>query len=315
MTALTVIICAHNPRPEYIEATLGSIRAQQHDASTEAYEFIIIDNASKIPLVETLDLSWHQNARIIVEDKLGLTHARLRSFHESRGDILLYIDDDNILEPNYFTEVMKAFGADEKLGAIGGKSIPRYEVEPPVWFAETGIGLACRDLGEERIDADWPDPTSPDRAYPTCAPIGAGMAIRRKAYATYVEMVETDPLRQSLGRKGTDLASGEDNDMIMSVLEQGYSIAYLPQLSLIHLIPGSRVTQAYLERYAFSSNRTWVQVLDVHGIRPWPAIAAWTSPLRKFRFYLRSKAWTSPVRKIAWKAVCGRLEGQASLER
>lgn len=308
---LTAIICAHNPRPEHIEPTLASLAAQE--GVPDGAEFILVDNASTPHLSNTLDLSALTNfdsVRVVREEKLGLTHARIRSYHEAQGEILVYIDDDNILQPDYLARVMAAFEGDPTLGAVGGKSIPRYAVSPPDWFVDTGLDLACRDLGDARLEADW---SNGERFYPNCAPIGAGMAIRRSAYGHWVAAVTDDGARTALGRRGSDLASGEDNDMVLTVLEHGWRVAYLPELSLVHMIPAGRVSQAYLERYAESTNRTWVQVLDIHGIRPWPAIPGWSVPLRKLKAYISTRAWRSPLNRIKWKSACGRFAGQAKL--
>ena len=313
MTAptLTAIVCTHNPRPEHIEPTLASLAAQEDVPPGTA--FILVDNRSDVALEGRIDLSALTNfasARIVREDKLGLTQARIRSFHEAASDILVYIDDDNILDPHYLANVAAAFAGDDTLGAIGGKSIPHYEVTPPAWFNELGVSLACRDLGEVPLFADW---SSGEKVYPACAPIGAGMAIRRVAYAAWVEAVSDDTTRSGLGRRGTDLASGEDNDMVLTLLGTGWRVAYLPALSLTHLIPSGRLTPAYLERYVESSNRTWLQVLDVHGIRPRPPIPAWSLPLRCAKAYVAARAWRSPLARIRWKASCGIFAGQAKL--
>jgi glycosyltransferase involved in cell wall biosynthesis len=311
--SLSVIICAHNPRRDYLAETLASLRAQDLEP-TVPWELILVDNASAPPLADWVDLAWHPRARIVVEPRLGLTHARLRSFHESEGEILIYVDDDNVLDPDVLRLSLAALRSDPDLGAIGGKVIARYEAPPPPWFDGLGLDLACRDLGEATIYGAW-EPGSGPRDYPACAPIGAGMAIRREAYADYVAAAETDAVRQGLGRKGADLSSGEDNDMVMTLLEIGWKVAYLPQLRLEHLIPARRLTADYLSQYAYSSNRTWVQVLGLHGIRPWGAIGAWSRGLRKARAYLRQRAWGSPAAYIRWRAACGLIDGRALLPR
>jgi hypothetical protein len=139
------------------------------------------------------------------------------------------------------------------------------------------------------------------------------MGIRRAAYVAYIESAATDPARTALGRRGADLSSGEDNDIIMTILASGWRVAYLPALSLEHLISARRLTADYLSRYSLSTSRTWIQVLDVHGIRPWPAIPSWTVPLRKARAYLRTRAWASEANRIRWKGACGQFEGRATL--
>lgn len=308
--ALTAIVCTHNPRMDYLEQTLDSIRGQTRLPDARHWELIVIDNASTESLDGRLDLSWHPNARVVREEKLGLTWARLRSFVESKGEILVFIDDDNVLDASYLASVFAAFRGDAKLGAAGGKVIPRYETTPPAWFGKLDMSLACRDLGNKMITASWCNQNAGERCYPSCAPIGAGMAVRRSAYAAYVTAAAKDPVRAALGRRGIDLASGEDNDIVMSLLEQGSTVAYLPELQLEHLIPVRRLTADYLARYAYSSNRTWVQVLDVHGIRPWPAARGWTAPLRKARAYVRNRAWAAPANRIRWCGACGTIDGQ-----
>jgi glycosyltransferase involved in cell wall biosynthesis len=310
--SLSVVICTHNPRVDYLGETLASLRKQEPLGNGRKWELILIDNASAPPLEGRVDLSWHPNARIVPEMQLGLTRARLRSFQEARGEILVYVDDDNVLDSNYLRETLNAFVDDPTLGAVGGRAIARYENDPPAWFEKLEISLACRDLGDAPLIAAW-DSSSSSREYPICAPIGAGMGIRRSAYAAYVESVATNPLRMALGRRGTDLASGEDNDMVMTLLELGWRVAYLPQLRLEHLIPAGRLTKDYLTRYATSSNRTWVQVLGVHGLTPWRSVAPWTVPLRKARAFVRHRAWASAANQIRWRAACGTIEGQALL--
>ena len=244
---------------------------------------------------------------------MGLTFARLRSYEEAAAPIIVYIDDDNLLDPDYLANVLARFEADDHLGACGGRSLPVYEVEPPSWFHDLGIHLACRDLGDDVLEASWEGVPVSERSYPKCAPIGAGMAIRKEAYTAYVEAAATDPVRTALGRSGQSLASGEDNDIVMSVLDAGWRVAYFPELSLQHLIPAGRLEPGYLARIAYSSNKTWVLVLGVHGIRPWPAVPAWTAPLRKARAYVREKAWAGNPNRVRWHGACGTIDGRALL--
>ena len=143
MTApqLTVVICTHNPRRDYLDATLAAIRAQSLDATS--WELLVIDNGSTHPVADKFDVVWHPNARVVREERLGLTHARVRSLRESLGDIILYVDDDNVLAPNYLRTLLAAFDADPQLGAVGGKALPRYE-HPPA-------SVVCRDRHLARV--------------------------------------------------------------------------------------------------------------------------------------------------------------------
>jgi glycosyltransferase involved in cell wall biosynthesis len=311
--ALSVLLCTHNPRADHINETLAALRHQDPLPDGAAWELIVVDNANPEPLSTRADISLPPQGRIIAESRLGLTHARHRSFRESRGDVLVYVDDDNVLDQNYLSLAYAFMRDSPRLGALGGKALPRYEAAPPPWFDSTHISLACRDLGEEMLQAYWNNERAEPRTYPECAPIGAGMVLRRRAYETYVEETNADPVRLALGRRGQDLSSGEDNDMVMTMLKHGWGVAYRPELRLRHLISAGRLELEYLKRYAYASNRTWVQVLAVHGICPWGAISPLSAPLRKARAFMRHRPWRGPVEEIAWQGSRGLIDGRARI--
>lgn len=308
---LSVVICTHNPRADFLHATLEGLRRQETVVEHD-WELIVVDNASQPPLSHDTDLSWHPSARIVREEHLGLTHARQRGFQEARGETLVFVDDDNVLCPDYLRSAQLTLQEDSSLGAIGGRSIPVFEAPPPDWFHGLGVDLACRDLGDLPQYASWTDSV---RSYPECAPIGAGLVVRRTVFATYLAAARGDSARMTLGRRGSDLASGEDNDLVMTLLGLGWRVAYLPSLRLDHLIPAARLTREYLANYAFSGSRTWVRVLDVHGIRPWRPISPWTARLRMARAYARERAWRDDASFIRWRGACGLLSGRAQLSR
>ena len=127
---ISVIICAHNPRPDYLRRMLDALNAQTLEK--REWELLLIDNASDTPLADAWGLSWHPRARHVREDELGLTPARLRGMRESRGDVLVYVDDDNILAPDYLQTARTLMMEHPHLGVIGAGIIePEFEAQPP----------------------------------------------------------------------------------------------------------------------------------------------------------------------------------------
>ncbi|MCC5875042.1 MAG: glycosyltransferase family 2 protein [Candidatus Sumerlaeia bacterium] len=308
---LSVVICTHNPNEMRLRKTLEGLRSQTLPVGD--WELVIVDNKSKTPLKGSLDLTWHPNSHIIDEPRVGLTHARLRGYHESTGKVILMVDDDNILAPDYLELVRQEFSQHPRLGALGGKSIPVFESPPPPWINQVTRILACRDLGDQRLEANWKDTRSEGNVYPEFAPIGAGMAVCREGFATYAEALEKDPRRLALDRSGSSLASGGDNDLVMTILEAGWSIVYSPQLTLEHLIPDGRVDPGYLSRLSEAGSRTWVMCLDVHGIRPWQPVRPWQAQLLKVKYFFTHRAWRDVPSRIKWRGSCGLVEGRSRL--
>ncbi|WP_088889475.1 glycosyltransferase [Leptolyngbya ohadii] len=312
---ISVILCTHNPRQDYFSSVLAALK--QQTLPVQQWELCVIDNASDSPLSDRanpdLDLSWHPHAVIIQEPQLGLTHARLCGFRASNADLIVFVDDDNVLAQNYLAQVVQIFQEYPQLGAIAGKSLPQFEVEPEPWIRSYDSVLALRDFGETPLTTARAGSTLTATSYPAFAPCGAGMALRRQLFATYNDQVANHPVRLALGRTGQQLTSGEDNDIILTLLAAGWEVGYFPQLHLTHLIASHRVQPDYLARLNYAASRSWVQVLGIHGIQPWKKIAAWTVLLRQMKVAFRYQPWRSSHAYVQWRGACGTFAGQSLL--
>lgn len=308
---LSVVICSYNPKPIILNKVLEALKYQTLDK--RLWELIVVDNCSTPPLSLLIDLSWHPVAKIIVEDKPGLSHARIAGVQNSQTELIVFADDDNILAPAYLEKSYAFYQSHPKVGCFGGRSLPVYETQPPLWFKDTGINLGCQDYGTEMYISNYAAVNYHILSYPEKAPIGTGMVMQKKAFLSYLEEAALNPERMKLGRRGKSLSSGEDNDIILTIVKNGFEIAYVPELVVHHLISSNRYSESYLARMAFESNRTWVKVLEIHGINPHKKINQLTYLPRKLRSYLRYRAWLSPLSAIRWKSSCGTFKGLSEL--
>src|SRR5690554_636680 len=114
---ISVVICTHNPRREFLTRVLEALKAQT--LGIEYWELLIIDNRSTTPVSELLDISWHPNARCIREETLGSAHARIRGINESKAEYILFVDDDNCLAQDYLQIAKQAMDNNPMLGTLG----------------------------------------------------------------------------------------------------------------------------------------------------------------------------------------------------
>jgi glycosyltransferase involved in cell wall biosynthesis len=143
--AISVILCTHNPRPDYLGGVLGAL--QEQTISPDQWELLVVDNASDERLADTCDLSWHPFARHLREDQLGLTSARLRGIAESSGELLVFVDDDNVLAPDFLEGALRTATHHPYLGVFGpGFLGPEFEREPPPEFIPHLAILAVRSV-------------------------------------------------------------------------------------------------------------------------------------------------------------------------
>jgi glycosyltransferase involved in cell wall biosynthesis len=294
---LTVILPAFQPHPERLARTLEGLASQ--NLPPDQWQLTVVDNASRPPLAA--DLSRFPGARILTELQPGLSHARRCGVCASSGEIIVFVDDDNILAPDYLEKACLLMDAEPRLGAIGGKSIPEFECPPPDWAGDCLGLLALRDLGPTPLRSSW------EGQYPACSPIGAGMVLRRQALDSWLH----DPDTSLTDRCGNNLASGGDNDLVLHVLKSGWNVGYDPGLVLTHLIPSFRLQEDYLARLSEAMQATWMRVLTKHGCNEWPPIPRWSVPLRQARAYFTHRAWTGPAHRIAWGGACGHFAGRS----
>ena len=307
---MTVIVPTHNPDLRPFRAVLDGLRRQ--DLPPEQWEAIIIDNASTaFPSAANYADVCPRNSRVVSEKRLGLTWARRRGIQDSSAPFVVFVDDDNVLGPDYLSNVLSIFTAFPRVGVIGGKSIPQFESKPPPWANEFFALLALRDPGPvQLISNGLIPPCSSTGAYPAFAPIGAGMAARRAAFAGWLEQ-SFDTSSALSDRRGSELASGGDNDIVVFAMRAGWEVGYFPQLSLTHLIPAARLEAGYLARLNRGIQKSWMQVLSRHGINSWPPISSWTVPLRKLKMWWSHRAWRGPAEHIRWQGACGHFEGRS----
>jgi glycosyltransferase involved in cell wall biosynthesis len=237
-TKLSVITCSHNPRKDYLIQVIEALKNQS--LAKQSWEYLLIDNASDEPLAQRVDLSWQPNARHVREEKLGLTHARLRGIREAQGDLLVFVDDDNVLDAEFLEVALKIANEWPRLGVWGGQTLPTFEAEPAEWTKEFWGRLVIREFGSAR----WSNQPSDAEAMPC----GAGMCVRREVANHYLKLHDTGKRKILMDRTGSSLVSGGDTDLAMCACDLGVGMGLFPDLELRHLIPAVRLTEDYLVR-------------------------------------------------------------------
>ncbi|MEH2146751.1 glycosyltransferase [Nostoc sp.] len=235
---LSVIICSHNPRHNYIVRVIDALKSQT--LSKELWELLLVDNSSEKFLSEEIDLSWHPKSYCIREEQLGLTPARLRGIKEAVAENLVFVDDDNVLDLNYL-EVGLGISKDYPfIGAWGGQIRPEFEVQPPKWTKPYWEMLAIREFNQDK----WSNLVNQYKI----TPCGAGLCIRKFVAEKYAESVCTQTKRIKLGRKGKQLIACEDSDLAFTACDMGLYMGQFTALKMTHLIPAFRLQLDYLER-------------------------------------------------------------------
>jgi glycosyltransferase involved in cell wall biosynthesis len=305
---LSVIIPTHNPDRGRLSRTLAGLRAQTLPA--DRWETLLVDNASASPVDLAAFAGAPANTRVVAEPVLGLTSARRRGFTEARGECAVLVDDDNVLAPDYLATVLALFAAHPRVGALGGRSLPEFASPPPEWAREFFPLLALRDLGPAPLlSSGLRAAGSARNEYPAFAPIGAGMALRRAAWTAWADF-HAGSAQALSDRRGGELTSSGDNDIVLCALQAGWEAGYFPELTLTHLIPASRLDATYLARLNRGIQKSWMQVLSLHAANPWPPLTPAGAAARSVKAWFAHRAWSSDPARIRWQGACGHFEGR-----
>lgn len=251
----SVIICTYNPAEEIFTKCLDAI--SEAAKKLPPYEILIIDNHSSESLTEKeyikLFVIKNRPTRIILETKQGLTPARIRGIKESSGDLMIFIDDDNFIDDNYFSVAAHIYNKYPFIGAYSGQVTLDYTTEPEEWTKKYWGMLIYRHLyGNIWSNQPFNNDTMPN---------GAGLCVSSDVAEFYVKLFEEGKRSFNLDRTKGSLMSGGDNDLAMCACDIGKGMGLFKDLHLRHHIPSKRFTLEYLSRLAYGIYFSYAMLL------------------------------------------------------
>ncbi len=215
---ITVVICTRE-RPGDLARCLDSLLRQEYPR----FSVLVVDNA---PTSEATAEVVHAAARrgpvrYLKEPQPGLSFARNAAVAAAPGEILAWIDDDEVADPHWLAEVGRALVDNPEADVISGVIVPaELETRAQVWFEQFG--------GHSKGRGFRPDTFSPATAhiqsplYPL-PPFGTGANMTfRPGVIERIGGWDT-----ALGA-GTPAMGSEDTLAFTQVLLGGGTIVYQP---------------------------------------------------------------------------------------
>lgn len=231
---LSVIICTYN-RDKYIYNVLKSVA--DNDYPHSGYEIVLVNNNSTDNTAAECqrfqadypDITF----RYFVETQQGLSYARNCGIQQSKGDLLVYVDDDATVNKEYLQTYADFFAHHPDAAAAGGPILPVYETEEPAWMSHY-----TRQLVTGKLYLGSSQRQFPRNAFP-----GGGNSCYRKSVFDTVGLFNVE-----LGRKGNSLIGAEEKDLFDKMTTNGMHFFYLPSAILYHIIPAKKLTPDYFNR-------------------------------------------------------------------
>lgn len=217
-THISVCVCTFK-RPEMLAELLSGLMRQKTDGQFTT-SIVVVDNdrsESARPIVERFQREQIIPVEYFVEREQSIALARNRTVANAKGELLAFIDDDEVPNDDWLLTLYKALEKYHVDGVLGPVP-PRFAVPPADWIIKAGVF--------ERPNSQKYVTGKPLEATQT----GTGNAlIRRSAF----EAVET-PFRPQFG------SGGEDIDFFRRAIAKGKIFVWCDEAVAYETVPQER---------------------------------------------------------------------------
>ena len=215
---LSVIIATRN-RANAISESLDSITASLANAAPIDAEIVVIDNGSRDATSKAVE-QWATGCpfpvRLVVEPRAGLSVARNRALRTAQGELLVFTDDDCRLSKEYINELLH-YDASDIEPVLRGGSVELGD--------QTDLPITIRTTKTRQRFNRHTDPATHDSIVGHIS--GCNMAMRRA-------LVEKLGLFDERFGAGSKLESGEDSDYLVRAYLEGFTLEYVPDMTVFH---------------------------------------------------------------------------------
>ena len=238
----SVVVCTRD-RPKQLDECLGSLARLNYPD----YDVAVVDNAPRDERSRNVALRW--GVRYLTEPVQGVSRARNRGALACETEIVAYLDDDAVADPDWLKVLTREF-ADPRVAAVTGAILP---INPT---AQRNAAIGCgAERGRRRVvDRETP-------GWFEIANFGemgdeSNMAFRRSAFDVWPGFDER------LGR-GVLLDGGEGHDAFFTLIERGYRIVYNAEAVIRHPEPGTLQEQRSRHLRVMATTTAYVTYLAV----------------------------------------------------
>jgi len=260
MLNFTVIICAYTEdRWDDLISSVSSVKSQ---TLQPAEIIVVIDHNQRL-----FERTRAQFSGIILlenNNERGLSGARNTAIAVARGDILVFMDEDAVANPNWL-ELLNENFTDPHVMGVGGSIIPNWENGRPAWFPrEFDWVVGCTYIG-------LPEQTAPVRNL-----IGCNMSFRREIFEG------VGVFRHGIGRVGTIPVGCEETEICIRARQKWTdgNFIFEPRAQVLHNVPekrkkfeyfrsrcyGEGISKALISRFVGQKDGTqseWTYTLNV----------------------------------------------------
>jgi len=238
-------------RPDGLQRCLQSVQVRLRQSLPDPWslnEILVIDNDPEgsaravvpaDPATTGDDTSRPCPIRYVPEPAPGIAAARNRALAEADGDVLVFIDDDEVAEQGWPHELLKLMD-DSGAAMVGGPVRSHFDVSPPAWILEGGF-----------FDRDDP-------------PHGSRQSWLRSGNLA----IDLHQIRAAGIRFDRRFPQGEDSAFSRLAQARGLDLRWSARGAITEFVRSDRFEVGWRLRREYSGHRAWTRSsLDLAGGR------------------------------------------------
>jgi glucosyl-dolichyl phosphate glucuronosyltransferase len=240
-SSISVVICAHTERRWHETcAAVESVRGQ----SLPAKEIIVVVDHHPA-LLAALAAALPDITVVANRQERGLSGGKNTGVAVAGGDIVAFLDDDAVADPDWLRHFAASF-ADPAVLGVGGLTRPRWQAPRPRWFPEEFawvVGCTYRGMPETRA--------------PVRNLLGGNASFRREAFGI------AGGFRTGIGRSAGKRPLGcEETEFCIRVSQHAPGALFLfeNRSAIWHLVPAERGRFSYFRARCYAEGLSKAQV-------------------------------------------------------
>jgi glycosyltransferase involved in cell wall biosynthesis len=227
----TVVVCAF--ASGRLEQTIDCVKSVLSQDPPPGQMIVVVDHNEE--LQAELRARLPDEVEVVAnEDARGLSSARNTAIARSRGEYVVFIDDDAVAHEEWLARLLATFEDPAVVGA-GGHALPLWETPPPGWLPPEFlwvVGCSYAGLPESGAVRNL---------------LGCNMAFRAEVFAT------VGRFNPAIGRLGSLPLGCEETEFCLRAARamRGARIALIAGAEIDHRVPAARATPTYLLRRCY----------------------------------------------------------------
>lgn len=265
---VTVIIPVYNQKD-----MIGPVINAIYESTYKNIEVVAVNDGSRDGTKEVLDrlAEKYPMLKVIHKKNEGKRKAIASGFYNSKGDFIIFIDSDSIVDASAIEEILKAFKGDPRIGAVVGHA--------KVWNASKNALTKCQDVWYDNSFNVRKSAESYFGSVLCCS--GCLSGYRREAISNYLPFWTQ-----------ARLPIADDREMTTFVIA--------PRRGKELMMPGTQTMMKWMARYDDAEDRglTGQALLDWKAVYVPTAIVYTEVPERMKVFLKQQKRWKKGTLRV-----------------